>query len=137
MFLLLILLFVSGVSLPSAFAAATEPYGLAAMQQFDRLPYLKLDTMGGQQSSYDRTGGNSDGFGASNYLYIDSYGDKVMLDLKGPGAIYCLWFTGFDWNTANLKIYFDGGDHAASEYVVEGNLGGEKRAVFGAFGGDR
>ena len=50
----------------NANAAAGEPYGLDAMAQFERLPYLKLDTMAAGQSSFDRTGGNAD---AGNFLY--------------------------------------------------------------------
>ena len=89
----------SGVS-----AAASEPYGLAALTSLDRLPYLKLDTMAGGQSSFDRTGGNGD---ASNYLYTDSNGDHVLLDLKSPGTVYRTWFTGFA-SDATIKVYFDG-----------------------------
>ena len=102
-----LILLVVGINFNLTEAAATEPYGLAAMQQFERLPYLKLDTMAGQQSSYDRDGGNDDGFGASNYLYMEG-SEKVMLDLKGPGCVYCIWFTGYDASTAYLKVYFNG-----------------------------
>ena len=85
-------------------AAATEPCGLEAMRQFDRLPYLKLDTIAGGQSSYDRAGGNAD---ASNFLYTDGT-EKVLLDLNGPGTVYRVWFTGFNQPTDYLKVYFDG-----------------------------
>lgn len=105
--LLVLLVLLAGMSVSMTNAAATEPYGLSAMQQFDRLPYLKLDTMAGQQSSYDRDGGNDDGFGASNYLYMEGT-EKVMLDLVGPGTVYGLWFTGYDAATAYLKVYFNG-----------------------------
>ncbi|MEO6891598.1 MAG: glycoside hydrolase family 172 protein [Ktedonobacteraceae bacterium] len=89
---------------PTARAAATEPYGLSALTSLDRLPYLKLDTMAGGQSSFDRSGGNGD---SGNFLYTDSNGDNVMLDLKGPGTVYRLWVTGFASN-ATIKVYFDG-----------------------------
>lgn len=85
-------------------AAATEPYGLDAMAHFDRLPYLKLDTMAAGQSSFDRTGGNGDW---GNYLYSDATGN-VMLDMKGPGTIYRFWTTGFDRQKNWIKFYFDG-----------------------------
>lgn len=87
-----------------AHAAATEPYGLNALTSLDRLPYLKSDTMAGGQSSFDRTGGNAD---SGNFLYTDSNGDQVLLDLKGPGTVYRMWFTGFASNTT-IKVYFDG-----------------------------
>ncbi len=88
----------------NAIAAATEPYGLDAMAQFERLPYLKTDTMAVGQSSFDRSGGNAD---AGNFLYIDGT-NKVLLDLQGPGTVYRLWFTGFDPAVDNIQVYFDG-----------------------------
>lgn len=102
--ILLILILQSTASVPAR-AAATEPYGLNAMLQLDRLPYLKLDTLAGGQSSYDRNGGNYD---YNNYLYTDANGDRVLLDLQGPGVVNRIWFTGFIPEQGNLKIYFDG-----------------------------
>lgn len=92
------------VAFSPADAAAPEPYGLASMQQFERLPYLKLDTVAGGQSSYDRTGGNADW---GNYLYTDANGDDVLLDLAGPGTVYRIWMTNFA-RDGRIKIYFDG-----------------------------
>lgn len=68
-----------GVVSSRAQAAATEPYGLDAMAHFERLPFLKLDTLAGGQSSYDRSGGNAD---FSNFLYTNN-NEKVLLDLTG------------------------------------------------------
>lgn len=89
---------------PYAHAAATEPYGLNAMSEFCRLPYLKLDTMGGGQSSTDPAENNND---FSNFLYATN-GEQVLLDMIGPGTVYRLWFTGFDQATDYVKVYFDG-----------------------------
>jgi hypothetical protein len=83
-----------------------EPIGWDAVVGLDRLPYLKLSTFAGGQSSYDRSGENSD---FSVFLFKDEHDDQVMLDLEGPGTVYRLWFTGFDPAAANLKIYVDGG----------------------------
>jgi hypothetical protein len=88
----------------NANAAASEPYGLNAMAEFERLPYLKLDTMAAGQSSFDRSGGNAD---AGNFLYTDGT-NKVLLDLKGPGTVYRMWFTGFDPAVDYIQVYFDG-----------------------------
>ena len=68
---------------PNAKGAATEPYGLDGMSQFDRLPYLKLDTIAGGQSSFDRKGGNGD---FSNFLYSQGT-EKVLagFDRAGDG----------------------------------------------------
>ncbi len=93
-----------GFAPTNAHASATEPYGLDAMAQFERLPYLKLDTMAAGQSSFDRSGGNAD---AGNFLYTDGT-NKVLLDLQGPGTVYRLWFTGFDTAVDYIQVYFDG-----------------------------
>lgn len=102
-----LLLFAACISVcRHADAAATEPRGLDAITQFDRLPYLKFDTMEEGQSSFDRSGGNAD-FG--NFLYLDSDGtNKVLLDVNGPGVVYRLWFTGFNAANDYIRVYFDG-----------------------------
>ena len=42
-------------------------------------------------SSYDRTGGNDDGF-SGKYSFIRKEGDALVIaDLKGPGVIYRIW----------------------------------------------
>src|SRR6266567_6433884 len=87
-----------------AFGAAQQPTGLAAITSFDQSPYLKLNTVGGGFSSTDPSDGNAD---YNNFRYVDSNGDKVMLDLNGPGTVYRIWVTGFvaaDY----IKIYLDG-----------------------------
>jgi YVTN family beta-propeller protein len=101
---LLMLAFQLTASTP-ANAAAAEPYGLGALLQLDRLPYLKSDTLAGGQSSYDRYGGNID---SNNYLSSEPNGDKVLLDLQGPGVVYRMWFTGFIPEQASIRVYFDG-----------------------------
>ena len=85
-------------------AAATEPYGLDSMAQFARLPYLKLDTLAGGQSSFDRAAHNAD---FCQFLYTNG-AEKVLLDVVGPGTVYRLWFTGFNQASDNIKVYFDG-----------------------------
>ena len=88
----------------STHASAIEPIGLSALTSLDRLHYLKLDTMAGGQSSFDRADQNKD---FNNFLYTDTSGDQVLLDLKGPGTVYRMWFTGFA-SDATIKVYFDG-----------------------------
>lgn len=91
------------------FLSSVAPtYGLAAFQQFDKLPYLQLTTQAGGQSSYQRNtappdNGNHDW---DNFLYAAG-AENVMLDLRGPGTVYRIWATGFaqtDW----IKVHFDG-----------------------------
>ncbi len=97
-------IFSDGVTKDLSVTLTVEQYGLAAMLQFERLPFLRTNILAGGQSSYDRTGGNRDW---SNYLYTDANGDVVLCDLKGPGTIYRVWVTGFNRSIARLKFYFD------------------------------
>ncbi|MFA6097657.1 MAG: DUF2961 domain-containing protein [Candidatus Paceibacterota bacterium] len=93
---------------------AMEAYGLAGMSQFERLPYLRLDTLAGADSSYDRTGANQD---HDKWLYTEN-GEQVILDLKGPGQLDRMWFTGLTGENTparllgnlvgTVKIYLDG-----------------------------
>ena len=59
-----------------------------------------------QLSSYDRTGGNDDGF-SGKYSYIREEGnDLVIADLKGAGVINRIWTPTPSNDT--IKFYFDG-----------------------------
>jgi hypothetical protein len=45
-------------------------------------------------TSYDRSGGNEDGFGGTySTAYVDDRGDHVVFDEAGPGVLRTLWFT--------------------------------------------
>jgi hypothetical protein len=99
------IVFDDGVIKDLSVTLTIEQYGLAAMSQFERLPFLRANILAGGQSSYDRTGGNAD---FNNFLSTDANGDVVLCDLKGPGTIYRLWVTGFNRDLARIKFYFDG-----------------------------
>jgi len=59
-----------------------------------------------QESSYDRTGKNNDGFeGTYSYLYKDKKGHLVIFDAKGKGVIERIW-TPTPTNDT-LDFYFD------------------------------
>src|SRR5512133_2473088 len=59
-----------------------------------------------QLSSYDRTGGNDDGFsGKYSSIRKDPEG-LVIADLKGPGVVKRIWTPTPDADT--VKFYFDG-----------------------------
>ena len=89
-------------------------------------------------SSYDRTGGNDDGFrGTHSALSVDARGEHVIFDARGPGCVYTLWFTsrvdgwsGLDWG--RLRFYFD--DEAEARVEIEANdlFAGTPAAVRGA-----
>lgn len=59
-----------------------------------------------QESSYDRTGKNDDGF-SGKYSYIRKEGDQLVLaDWKGPGVINRIWTP--TPTTDTIKFYIDG-----------------------------
>jgi hypothetical protein len=71
--------------------AATAPVPLEDLHRLDRLPAFKTSVEVGCVSSYDRSGGNDDGFsGKYSFVRKDPAG-LVLADLKGPGVIYRLW----------------------------------------------
>ncbi|AMY09345.1 hypothetical protein LuPra_02560 [Luteitalea pratensis] len=109
---------IGAVLLASALASfaqspAAAPVGLPAIAAFDRLPLVEDDAQFLYASSYDRTGGNDDGFkGTYSALALDARGEHVIFDARGPGCVYTLWFTsrvdgwgGLDWG--RLRLYFD------------------------------
>lgn len=93
-------------------ADATAVYGLDRMERFDLLPYLLEGTQVQQVSSYDRSGGNDDGFnGTYSSLYVDSNDEYVLFDEMGAGCLYRFWMTygssPADYASYRLRFYFD------------------------------
>ncbi len=81
-------------------------WGIEELYRLDLLPRLKQSNYVGSVSSYDRSGGNDDGF-SGKYSFVRQEPDGLVLaDLKGPGIIYRLWTPtpSSDW----LDFYFDG-----------------------------
>jgi hypothetical protein len=98
-----------------------QPAGEAFYKDLSLLPYVYSGVESYYLSSYDRTGGNDDGFrGTYSQLYVDDNGEHVIFDEKGPGCIYNLWFTGSDqdlhWGT--IRFYFD--DEKSPRIVCDG-----------------
>jgi hypothetical protein len=81
----------------------SSPVGADALTALERLPFLTLDAISRHASSYDRTFNNVD---YGNALGTDSAGDWVLMDARGPGCVYRIWFTGFSPRTA-IHIYLD------------------------------
>ena len=92
---------------PGVLAAETTPvYGLSEWARLDLLPRFKASVKVASISSYDRTGGNDDGF-SGKYSFVRKEGDGLVIaDLKGPGVIYRIWTpTPTD---EPIEFYFDG-----------------------------
>jgi len=82
--------------------------GMQELYRLDHLAVLKESTKVASVSSYDRTGGNNDGFGGQ-YSYVRKEKDGLVLaDLEGPGVIYRIW-TPTPTDDV-LEFYFDGQD---------------------------
>lgn len=80
--------------------------GIQELYRLDRLAVLRDSIEVASISSYDRTGGNNDGFGGQ-YSFVRKEKDGLVLaDLKGPGVIYRIWTpTPTD---DMLEFHFDG-----------------------------
>ena len=83
------------------------PIGLDVLSDLELLPLLKRGVVCLQHSSYDRTGGNDDGFtGKYTHLRRTDANEFVIFDAAGPGCIYRLWSAlppeGY------VKFFFDG-----------------------------
>jgi hypothetical protein len=70
------------------------------------LPAFKGSIKVGSVSSYDRTGGNDDGFSGQYSFVRKEPGGLVIADLKGPGVIYRIW-TPTPTDDV-VEFYFDG-----------------------------
>ncbi len=88
---------------------AQDAVGVTALAADQILPRFGQQGRILQVSSYDRSGGNSDGGsnepGITSYLYREN-GHYVLLDEEGPGCVYRIWFTFFP--ECNIRFYFDG-----------------------------
>ena len=79
---------------------------LELLKSVDQLPAYRSDQLIDQISSYDPTGGNSDGF-EGTYSYIRKENNKLVLeDLRGPGVINRIWTPTPTEDT--LSFFFDG-----------------------------
>jgi hypothetical protein len=74
----------------SAVAVEARP-GIEQLHRLDLLPQLKDSIEVGSVSSYDRTGGNDDGFSGKYSFLAKEDGGLVIADLPGPGVIYRIW----------------------------------------------
>ena len=84
-------------------------------------------------SSYDRKGGNDDGFNGTYSKIRVENGDSVLAELDGPGVIQRIWTTHTSGEHAGLlnrknehiKIYLDGQAEPALDVPLEAIFSGE------------
>src|SRR5262245_8219095 len=86
--------------------AQVRPGDIAELWRLDRWATYRSSVKVGMISSYDRTGGNDDGF-SGRYSFVRKEGDGLVIaDLKGPGVIHRIWTpTPTD---DPMEFYFDG-----------------------------
>src|SRR5207248_3082406 len=87
-------------------AEESSAVGPDQLYRLDLLPRFRSGMKVASISSYDRTGGNDDGF-SGKYSFIRKEGDGLVIaDLKGPGVITRIWTpTPTD---EPIEFYFDG-----------------------------
>jgi hypothetical protein len=108
--------------------SAKGPVGWNTYRHPERLPQLTTGVQTRQFSSFDRTGGNDDGFGGA-YSCLRTVTDGcVIAEHAGPGEVDAIWFTrdGGDVRaTGNITISLDGHDvvHAPLQDLVDGKVG--------------
>lgn len=79
---------------------------LESLSRLDFLPAYRTGCVVEQFSSYDRTGGNDDGFNGT-YSYLRKEGGKLVIaEMEGPGIINRIW-TPTPTNDT-IEFYFDG-----------------------------
>jgi len=99
--------------LPQEVSLSQRAYGIDRYRDFFSLPLLEEGVRAGYVSSFDRTGGNDDGFSRKySSLRLTRTGEEVLLELTSPGVIYSMWFTGpgsgAPLDCGKLRFYFDG-----------------------------
>jgi len=80
--------------------------GIEELYRLDRLAMLRESVRVASVSSYDRSGGNNDGFGGQFSFVRKEPGGLVLADLEGPGVIYRIW-TPTPTDDV-MEFYFDG-----------------------------
>lgn len=116
------------VALFAAAAHAWEPNGsLADLADRDNIARLRPGVQAYGFSSYDRTGGNNDGFSGTYSKLREENGNSVLAEMQGPGCIQRIWFTHsqgdkpglLDLKGEHLRVYLDGNKAAAIDLPVE------------------
>ncbi len=84
-------------------------------------------------SSYDRTGGNNDGFNGTYSKIRVEGGNSVLAEVDGPGIIQRIWFTHtvgerpglLDGKREHIRFYLDGSPHPALDIPLEELFSGD------------
>jgi len=121
----LFLIFAAAIILPAGSVSA-EPapeieHGLDRLNDVIMLPMIRDERML-EASSYDRTGGNDDGFAGTYSTIREENGEFVFFEDDGPGVLYRLWTASYG---GNIGVYFDGAPEPAYSAPITDFLGGD------------
>ena len=113
--------------LPSILMSQDNPSQLEEMADLTLLPFFRSDEETIMFSSYDRTGGNDDGFsGKHSKLWVED-GNSVLAVVDGPGVVERLVFTHSQYAKPGLlghkgehiRFYLDGKKKPAIDVPIE------------------
>jgi len=129
----IVLLACVSLLIPS-FALGYQPQGSPEdLYRLENLPLLRPGVTCKMFSSYDRTGGNNDGFqGTYSKLRVEN-GDSVIAEMEGAGCIQRIWFTHsvinqhglLDRKAEHLRIYLDGSPIPAVDVPLKDLFSGQ------------
>lgn len=91
------------------------------------LPRLRPGVKAASFSSYDRTGGNNDGFSGTYSKLREENGNSVIAEMDGPGCIYRFWTTHASgerpgllaYKGEHIRIYLDGNTEPSLDVPLE------------------
>ncbi|HWQ52277.1 MAG TPA: glycoside hydrolase family 172 protein [Bryobacteraceae bacterium] len=95
-----------GMALLAAVGMRAEIAETWGVYRLDLLARYRSSVRVGMVSSYDRSGGNDDGFSGKYSFIRKEPGGLVLADLKGPGVVYRIWTPTPTDDVA--EFYFDG-----------------------------
>lgn len=113
---------------PSVATSIKGPVGWDTYRRLDRIDELTTGVATQQFSSFDRTGGNNDGFSGTYSCLRTTGAGCVLAERAGAGEIESIWFTrdnGDVTRTGKIRIELDGRVvlNAPLQDVVDGKLG--------------
>jgi|GEM_PF-392850 len=107
---------------------AYEPKGgLEELYKLEIMPLLRTGVKCKMFSSYDRTGGNNDGFSGTYSKLREENGNSVIAEMEGAGCIQRIWFTHshigveglLNRQEEHIMIYMDGSSKPVIDVPLE------------------
>ena len=103
------------------------------LYHLENLPMLRPGVSCRMFSSYDRSGGNDDGFQGTYSRIREENGNSVIAEMEGAGCIRRIWFTHslfrqdglLDRNSEHIMIYLDGNEDPCVDVPLESIFSGE------------